>query len=409
MRYVIVGGGPAAVNAVESIRRHDAEGTVTLFSKENEFTYARPLISYLLEGETDEERMRYRGPDFFEAHRVDDRQGVAVEAIDTEAHTVRATDGTVTPYDRLLLATGAKPFVPPAEGLAQVPYHSFMTLEDARKLRAALNPQSRVLIVGAGLIGLKCLEGIRALCGEVTVVELADQILPSILDKDAASLVQRHIEQQNVRFLLGDSVARYEPGQATTKGGEILPFDVLVMAVGVRPATELACAIGLDAQRGIPVDANGETAIPGIYAAGDCAKSLDITTGQERVLALLPNAAMQGEICGTAMAGGKVEPRAYLPMNAMGLFGLHMITAGTMAGENHMLQKRGEYKRLCTKDDRLMGFILVGNVERAGIYTALIREQTPLHTIDFPLMLEKPQLMAFSKRDRQMRMGGARL
>ena len=409
MEYVIIGNGPAAVSAVEAIRRCDTEGSITLFSKENEFTYSRPLISYLLLGETDERRMRYKPDDFYQEHRVDVRLGVEVTAIDKQAHTVAASDGSVTPYDRLLLATGAVPFVPPMEGLQSVPYHTFMTLEDARLLRAALTPESRVLIVGAGLIGLKCLEGIRHLCASVTVCDLAEQILPSILDREAAALVQRHIERQDVTFLLGDSATKFEPGLATMKSGAQVPFDVLVMAVGVRPATALACSLGLDAARGIRTDWRGETAIPGIFAAGDCACSEDITTDSIRVLALLPNAVMQGEICGTAMAGYSVQSYNAIPMNAMGMFGLHMITAGTMTGEDHIIRTEGGYKRLCTKDDRLMGYILVGDVERAGIYTALIREKTPLSSIDFALMLDKPQLMAFSKRDRQIRMGGARL
>ena len=409
MKYVIAGNGPAAVSAVEAIRRWDGEGEITLFSKEDEFTYSRPLISYLLWGKTDEHRMRYKPDSFYEDNRVDFRRGVEVVSIDKDAKTVTGSDGSVVPYDSLLLATGARPFVPPIEGIDTVKYHTFMTLRDARELRADLTPNSRVLIVGAGLIGLKCLEGIRDLCASVTVADLAEQILPSILDKESAALVQKHIEKKDVTFLLGDSAVKLAPGEATMKSGRKVSFDVLVMAVGVRPATELACAIGLDAARGIPTDARGETAIPGIFAAGDCARSHDITTDQDRVLALLPNATQQGEICGTAMAGYSCPGFNAIPMNAMGMFGLHMITAGTMVGEDHIIRTEGSYKRLCTKDNRLMGYIMVGDVERAGIYTALIREQTPLDTIDFALMLDKPQLMAFSKRDRQTLMGGSRL
>lgn len=409
MNYVIVGNGPAAVNAIEAIRKLDQEGSITLFSKEDEFTYSRPLISYLLLGRTDEIRMQYKPADFYDKHHVDFRKGVAVTAIDKESQTVTASDGTVTPYDKLLLATGAVPFIPPMDGLDAVKYHTFLTLADARALANELTPNSRVLIIGAGLIGLKCLEGIRHLCADVTVADMADQILPSILDREAAAMVQAHIEEEHVQFLLGDSAVSIKPGEATMKSGKKVPFDVLVLAVGVRPATQLAVELGLDAARGIETDEYGQTSISGIYAAGDCAKSFDITTDAKRVLALLPNAAMQGEVCGTAMAGGVPTGFNSLPMNAMGMFGLHMITAGAMVGEDHIIRTAEGYKRLCTKDNRLMGYIMVGDVERAGIYTALIREKTPLDTIDFELMLDKPQMMAFSKRDRQIRMGGSRL
>ena len=155
MRYVIVGNGPAAVGCIEAIRRKDTEGSITLFSKEAEHTYSRPLISYLLEGKTDERRMRYRGPDFYRENGVDVRLGVEATAVDPQTHTVTGSDGSTAVYDKLLLATGGRPFVSPAEGLETVAYHTFMTLADARKLEAALTRDSRVLIVGAGLIGMK--------------------------------------------------------------------------------------------------------------------------------------------------------------------------------------------------------------------------------------------------------------
>ena len=182
---------------------------------------------------------------------------------------------------------------------------------------------------------------------------------------------------------------------------------MLVVAVGVRPNTELAAEAGCEVNRGILTDACSATSVPDIYAAGDCAVSHDIAADTDRILAILPNAYMQGETAGRNMAGGHQEFTKAIPMNASGFMGLHMITAGSYDGETCLEHDEDHYKLLITRDNRLVGFIMIGDVDRAGIYTSLIREQTPLDSIDFDLIREKPQLMAFSRAERAKKLGGA--
>ncbi len=407
MKYVIIGNSAAAVGAVEAIRKLDTEGSITLISSESYHTYSRPLISYLLQGKTDEQRMKYRGDDFYEKNGVEAMLNTTVSAIDPGKKEVSTADGKVIPYDKLLVATGSKPFVPPMSGLDDVPSRfTFMSLDDAHALEQALAPQARVLIIGAGLIGLKCAEGIADKVGSITVVDLADRILPSILDEAGSVMMQSHIESHGITFRLSDSVKAFTPDTATLQSGEVIGFDVLVIAVGVRPNTELVKDAGGEVRRGIVTDLHCATTLPDVWAAGDCAESLDITIGQERVLALLPNAYMQGECAGTNMAGGEKLYDHAIPMNAIGFFDLHIITAGSYAGVSTVTEGEATYKRLVVDDNRLVGYILIGAVERAGIYTSLIRNKTPLDTIDFELIKEKPQLMAFSKVERLRQLGG---
>lgn len=410
MNYVIIGNSAGAVGCIEGIRQMDQEGSITLISDEPHHTYSRPLISYLLYGKTDEQRMKYRPDSFYEHNRVETKLGHAVVKIGRESKQLLLDNDEIIPYDKLLVATGSRPFVPPMEGLDQVKNQfTFMTLDDAKALEAAITPNSRVLIVGAGLIGLKCAEGICDKVSSIAVVDLADRILPSILDVPGSRMVQRHIEGQGIEFHLSDSVQQFEPGKAHLKSGKTLEFDVLVLAVGVRPNTSLIQSIGGEVGRGILTDDRCATSLPDIYAAGDCTESLDITTGQSRVLALLPNAYMQGECAGINMAGGEKRYDRAIAMNAIGFFGLHIITAGSYEGEDTVAQGKEGYKRLFTKDNRLIGYILIGCIERAGIYTALIREQTPLDNIDFELVREKPQLMAYTKKKRDKILGGAQV
>lgn len=410
MKYVIIGNSAAAVGCVEGIRSQDKDGSITIISKEPYHTYSRPLISYLLYGKTDRERMKYRPDSFYEEMGCTVMLGKEAVRIDSAAKQVVLDSGEAVPYDKLLVATGSKPFVPPMEGLDAVKQKfTFLSLDDALALEKAITADSRVLIVGAGLIGLKCAEGIADKVGSITVMDLADRVLPSILDEAGAQMVQRHIEQKGIQFLLSDSVQRFEDGTAHLQSGKTVPFDIVVVAVGVRPNVELVQQAGGAVNRGIQTDTLCRTSLPDIFAAGDCAESLDVTTGQQRVLALLPNAYMQGECAGMNMAGGEKEYDNAIPMNAIGFFGLHMITAGSYDGEDYTVQADSGYKKLVTKDGVLKGYVLIGDVARAGIYTAMVRERTPLEQVDFELLKEKPQLMAFARAERAKKLGGVRV
>jgi len=283
---------------------------------------------------------------------------------------------------------------------------TFLSLDDALRLEEMLTPFSRVLILGAGLIGLKCAEGIAGKAKSITVVDMADHILPSILDQEASAPVQRRLEEHGIEFVLSDAAQELYPDRAVLKSGRDIRFDILVMAVGVRPNVRLVQNAGGAVKRGIVTDSRGQTSIPDVYAAGDCTESRDITTGEEKVLALLPNAYLQGECAGINMAGGNQSYDKAIPMNSIGFFGLHLMTAGSCGGEVYLEKNGGNYKKLFVRENRLAGYILIGDVARAGIYTSLIREQTPLSALDFELIRQKPQLMAFSRTKRNEMLGG---
>lgn len=401
-KIVIIGNSAAAVGCVEGVRSVDKNSEIVLIASEKYHTYSRPLISYLLYGKTDEQRMKYRPDSFYSDNMVDTMLGKTAVSVDPKGHTVKLESGEVISYDKLMVATGSSPFVPPMKGLDKVEKKfTFMTLDDAHALDEAISAESRVLVIGAGLIGLKCVEGIADKVKEIAVVDMADRILPSVLDAEGAELVQKSIEKHGVKFYLNDSAAELEPNKAKLKSGAEVEFDVLVVAVGVRPNIALLKDAGAECGRAIKTDNKCQTSLKDIYAGGDCTESYDITIGAERVLALLPNAYMQGNTAGVNMAGGEQLYENAIPMNAMGMFGYHMITAGSYEG-NVYTEKEGEnYKKLFYKDNRLMGYIMIGDIKRAGIYTALIKNQTPLDSIDFELIKQKPQLMAFSAEDRR--------
>ena len=395
--YVILGGSIAAVAAIEGIRSKDRKGEILVVGEEPCKAYGRPLISYFLLGETDLPRMDYRPETFYEENNVMLRLGVRAERIDPEEKTVTLSDGETIGYEKLLVATGSRPFDPPMEGIERVKerFH-FMTKADALALDKALSPEKRVLIVGAGLIGLKCFEGIAARVKSVAIVDLAPRILPAILDETGAKMVQSALEARGAAFFLSDSVLRFEGNTAHLKSGKAIKFDLLVIAVGVRPNTELIKEAGGEVRRGIAVDECGRTSLPDIFAAGDCAESLDIASGTNKVLALLPNAAFQGRAAGVNMAGGKATLENAVAFNSIGFFGTHVMTAGVYEGEMYCERTERTYKALFTKDGLLKGFILVNLPERAGIYLKLLRERIPLAEVDFAALKTSPAWSAFS-------------
>jgi NAD(P)H-nitrite reductase large subunit len=408
MNYVIIGNSTAGIGTVEGIRKHDKLGEIIIISNEKHHTYSRPLISYLLYGKTTEEKMKYRKDSFYEDNNAKLVFG-NVLSIDDKKKTVNLENGESISYDKLLVGAGSKPFVPPMQGLESVKNKfTFMSLDDAKALEAIITSETRVLIIGAGLIGLKAAEGLSKRVASITVVDMATRVLPSILDEEGSKIVEDHLVKSNIKCILGTTTKELFEEKAILSNGDEINFDVLIVAVGVRPNTELIKDIGGQVNRGIQINTKCETSINDIYSAGDCTESYDITTGENKILAILPNAYMQGEVAGINMAGGNKEYTNAIPMNAMSILGLHMITAGSYDGEQIITKAENSYKKLVVRDGLLVGYIMIGEVNRAGIYTSLIRDKVQLDSVDFEVLKNKPQLIAFSKQVRMQKLGGVK-
>jgi NAD(P)H-nitrite reductase large subunit len=407
MKYVIIGNSAAGVGCIEGIRKTDKSGEILLISDEKYATYSRPLISYWLSGKVVDKNMFYRPENFYEKNNVKTMLGVKVTAIDPANKMLTISEGTEVSYDNLLVGTGSRPFVPPIEGVNECKNAvTFLNWESAKQLKDMVNMQSKVIVLGAGLIGLKVAEGLAGHVGTLTVVEMAPQLMPSVLDEAGAAILQKHIEKSGVDFVFGDSAAKAQANQLTLSSGKKLPFDVLVVAAGVRPNVELVRDAGGNVGRGIVTDDKMLTSLDNIYAAGDNVEAVDIVTGTRRIMALLPNAYMQGETAGINMAGGDAEFSKAMPMNAIGFFGMPMVTAGSYDGEEYIEKGEESYKKLVFKGDRLVGYIIINDVDRAGIYTALIREKIDLKGVDIELLKQRPQLMLFGKADRKRILAG---
>ena len=385
-KYVIVGNSTAAVAAAEAIRERDSAGRLVMVSREERHTYSRPLITYLLAGKIDEPRMDYRDRGFYERLGAEFRPGVEVEGLDAERRCLRLNLGGELSFEKLLIATGGAPIVPPMEGAGLQGVFTLTSWDDADAVRAFLagNGVERAVVIGAGMIGVKAIEALRRLGLEVTAVELAGRPLSAALDETAGAMAAAELERNGVDLRCGTSVERIlatdgKVGGALLADGSTVICQMVVVAIGVRPDVRVAAGI-VEVDRGIVVDESMQTSVPGIYAAGDVAQAREILSGKSMPIPVLPGAFRGGRVAGANMAGGAERYPGGLAMNSIAVFDLPTISVGMTSAPDEDCEElswRREdppaYRKVVMRGKHLVGAVLVGDVDRAGIFTGLIR------------------------------------
>ena len=417
MKYVIIGASASGLACAEQIRKEDKSGTITVITKEKYMPYSRPSISYYIKGVVKEHDMLLRKNSFYRANRIEVVTNTEVKAIDRKNKTVKAGRKTYQ-YDKLCLCTGSKPFVPPMKNVSGKDNAlTFLDLESTKAVKVKANENTKAVVIGAGLIGMKAAEGLSKICKSVDVVELSPRILPSILDAKSSKGVKKYVEENgHIKFHLGDTVTEAKSrgrriNSVVLKSGRELECDLLILAVGVRPETALAESAGLTVDRGIIVDSQTvQTSDKDIYAAGDCTVSTDMLDGSKKIIALWVHAVQQGKIAGSQMAGGGETLGGSYAVNAIDFYGLRICTCGLInaAGEQYsdtVTQDGDKYKRLIFEGNKLVGFVLINCSENAGIYTSLIENQTDITTLDGDIT-DTPSLFLFDRAVRQSRLKG---
>ena len=408
MNYLIIGNSCAGISCASEIRNNDKTGNITILSEEKFPAYGRPLISYFLLGKQDIQTIKYKKEEFYIKNKISVKLNCKAEQIDIEKKQVKCFNGEIYKYDRLLIATGSVPFIPKIEGIEKhKKVYTFLNLESVINIKNAVNKNSNIVIIGAGLIGLKAAEALAEQVKSVKVCDMADRVMGSVLDKNSASIIQSHIEKHNVQFYLSNTAKEITEKTVILNDGTELPCDVLIMAVGVRPNISVAQTANIKINRGIVVDKYMQTSVKDIYAAGDCVESFDVLSEQNKILALWPNAFLQGKTAGANMAGIKQEFNGAFPLNAIGFFGLHLISAGIVDTKQDGYKiyikedkENQKLKKLVVKDDNLAGFALININERAGIYTSLINDKVPLSSLNYDLTKQDIGLNAFSQQIR---------
>ncbi len=390
-KYVIVGASAAGLGAVEAIRNVDKTGTITVITDEACSHYSRPMISDLVSGKADLKKIDCRTEEFWKQNNVEALIGKKATALNLSQKTVQLESGERVPYEKLLLATGGKPFVPKTEGSDKDGVFTFTTIADAQRIATkidAINAKAAV-VVGGGLIGISVTEALVKRGLKVTMVELQDKILSLLLDAKGSDIMEAVIKKAGVDIITGQSVQKIlgKPGNdgavggvLLTKGGQVA-CDMVIMAIGVVPRTDLVLGSTVKTNRGIVVDNLMQTTAPDVYASGDVAEAYDFIIDQNRALPLWPLAVQEGQVAGYNMAGKKATYAGGTNMSSLKYFGVPIVSIGLAnPKEDPSLEvlveqdpERNVYKKLVLRNNVIVGLTLVNCIELAGVYYYLIK------------------------------------
>lgn len=382
MEYVILGAGAAGITAAKTIRKADSEGKITVISTDTQ-VHSRCMLHKYLSHERDAAGISFVDPDFFEKNQIAWLPGKTVNRLDTQRKKVYTDQGDEVSYDRLLIATGAESFIPPVGNLREAEnVFGLRHLRDAQAIDELAKNAENIVIIGSGLVGLDAAYGLMETGKKVSIVEMADQILPVQLDKTAAFEYQKRFEEAGARFYLGrkaaDTVMEEDKiiREIILDNGEKLPCDLIIVAAGVRSAVAGMEGEGIVIDRGIKVDDYLQTGAEGVYAAGD-------VTG---LSGIWPNAQKQGETAALNMCGSHVEyTDRYAIKNTINFFGLVSMCVGViLPQEGDVVIAREDsrnYKRVVLRDGKVVGVLLQGDISHGGIWQYLIKNQISISGI----------------------------
>jgi len=398
-KYLIVGNSAGGIGAAEAIRQVDKAGALTIVSEEPYPAYSRPLISKYLARERTLEEILLRPPDFYDQNNVLFLPGKRVTQVEPSHQSVQLDNGECINWEKLLLAVGGKPIFPKMKGSAKRGVFVFTKLDDAKTVARFLDNARKAVVIGGGLIGISVTEALVKRRVDVTIVEMKERILNTVLDQQASLMAEEVLKQAGVEIITGHTVVEIS-GRETVEGvtldnGVTAPCDLVLVAIGVSPRLELALEAKLELNRGIVVDRYMATNHPNIYACGDVAEAYDFVYGENRLTPIWPNAYIGGRIAGFNMAGVTTEYPGGTAMNSVNYFGFDITAAGTPTipdnnGCEVMSRQEGRtYQKVILKDNLIIGMILVGNIEKSGVIFSLMKDRVNVESFKQSLLMDE--------------------
>jgi nitrite reductase (NADH) large subunit len=362
-RYVIVGNGVAGTTAAEEIRKLDKAGTIVMLTEEDLPFYWRVRLIEFIAGEVEEKALVAKKESWYRDQKIELKLGAKVVDGDPSKKVVVTAQGEKIPFDRLLIASGSRSFVPPIKGSDKSGVFALRSIQDGRAILAGAKKAKEIVLIGGGLLGLEAGNSVRKLGAKVKVVEFFPRLIPRQLDVEGAKILQAIMEDMGFSFWLGaktqEIAGKNGVESVLLEGGERLSADMVIISAGVRPAMDLAKPFGLETDKGIKVDERLQTNQADVYAAGDVAEFKGIPYG------IWPAAMEQGKIAGVNMAGGDATYGGTTMSNVLKVVGIDLASAGEIDVDHKLESKvvvgEGLYRKIVLKDDRIIGCIMLGD------------------------------------------------
>ena len=416
-KYLIIGASAGGIGAVEAIREVDLVGDITVISNEQVPQYSRPMISEYVSREANLNTMKYRSDEFWKNNKVNILTGKTATKIDFVNKYVELDGEEKISYEKLLIATGGKPFVPQIEGGEKEGVFTFTELSNAEAIEAKVGTSSSAVVIGGGLIGVSASEALVKRGIKVTLVELKDNILNLILDKTASQISEKVLKDAGVTVITGTSVQRIlgrkdnekSVGGVLLTDGKEVSCDFVVIAIGVIPRIELVKDTIIKVNKGIMVDRFMKTNLNDVYACGDVVEAHDFLIDESRLLPLWPLAHLGGRVAGYNMAGKQEEYEGGTVMSSLKYFELPIIAVGIVNPENvsdyevlsTFVPEKTIYRKILLKNNKIAGFIFLGNLENVGIHFRLLKNRVNVTEIKEVLLAEDFGILSLPEQLRQ--------
>ena len=424
--YVIIGNSAAGTSAAENIRKLDKKGSIIILTSEGYLNYSKPLITYYIAGKVSLEKINFKKEEFYKCNNIYLELDSRVKYIDTIKKIVITVSGRKIHFNKLLIANGGKPIIPEIkirkssskkvnntgrlernfndnfislENLNNIKgIYKLTTLEDAIKIKKYIEEKKikSVSILGGGLIGLKSAEAFLEVGLSVNIIELSDRIMSATFDKEASDIIENIIRSRGSNVFTNDTIEviyinKKKIISYKLRSGKKVESSLLIIAVGVKPDTSIINDGSIHLSNGVIVDNFMRTTQEDVFAAGDVINSYDVVLNKERNIAIWPLAVRQGAVAGINMAGGNKEYCGGFFMNSIEILGIPSVSMGMTNVDNDMQKnvkilkdynnERNFYKKIIVKEDKIIGVIMIGNIERAGIYAGLIKNKIDVSNI----------------------------